>query len=141
MTQASPLPNAPTIWTAPAPLKGDEFQVWLHTDKAERMYRREDAVLFVSHKDLERIDHRVNEGDGDATLHNVTQDFCKDWMSMQAHPLPPHYVPASVKHHLAGWEEINNAKPPHPGTRAPKGECGVAGALSAIDFKIGAALC
>lgn len=98
--------KAPDAWTTPAPLKGDEFQVWLHTDKAERMYRREEAVLFVSHKDLDRIDHRA----GDGILSDVTEDFCIDWMNMQSHYLDPQFIPASVKQCLPEWAEINNAK-------------------------------
>lgn len=99
--------KAPDAWTTPAPLKGDEFQVWLHNDTAERMYRREEAVLFVSHKDLDRIDHRA----GDGILSDVTEDFCIDWMNMQSHYLNPRYISDRVKQHVDDWEEINDSKP------------------------------
>lgn len=103
--------RAPDAWTAPTALKGDEFQVWLHTDKAERMYRREEAVLFVTHKDLDRIDHRQNEGDGESTTRDVTEEFCRDWLKMQSHYLTPRYISDLVKQHADDWEKINNSKP------------------------------
>ena len=102
--------KAPDAWTTPAPLKGDEFQVWLHTDKAERMYRREEAVLFVSHKDLDRIDCREVEEHGEGNLRNVTEELCIDWMNMQSHYLAPRFIPSSVKQHVTDWAEINDAK-------------------------------
>ncbi|MDF1685328.1 MAG: hypothetical protein P1U50_00950 [Parvibaculaceae bacterium] len=98
--------KALNVWTTPAPLKGDEFQVWLHNDTALRMHRREEAVLFVSHKDLDRIDHRA----GDGILSDVTEDFCMDWMNMRSHSLPPQFIPEAVKRCLPEWEEINSAK-------------------------------
>lgn len=98
--------KAPSAWTTPAPLSGDEYQVWLHNDRGERMHRREEAVWFVSHKDLDRIDHRA----GDGILTDATEDFCMDWMNMQSHYLAPQFIPEAVKRCLPEWEEINSAK-------------------------------
>ena len=103
--------KAPDAWTTPAPLKGDEFQVWLHNDTAERMHRREEAVLFVSHENLDRIDHRRNEGDGESTTRDVTEEFCRDWLNMRCHYLNPRYISDLVKQHVDDWEEINDSKP------------------------------